>query len=188
MRRRPIAPDEFTVTAPVSIEVNARPIPSFDTRDRARVAVRRAGISQRADPDLAVSRLRRAVGISPRPEGRALHCRQRQRQLVHRPHRLPGPRDDRARRGRGGAVARARWQADHRARLVRFRSARARWHAGLCRHRAGAPDPALRFRQGIYPGARRGDSGAAGGAQTAQQQGAGSAGGGAEGSCRWRAR
>src|SRR6266446_4932768 len=29
--------DEFSVAAPVSIEVNARPIPSFDTRDRARV-------------------------------------------------------------------------------------------------------------------------------------------------------
>jgi hypothetical protein len=30
-------PDEFSVKAPVSIEVNARQIPSFDTRDRARV-------------------------------------------------------------------------------------------------------------------------------------------------------
>jgi hypothetical protein len=30
-------PDQFSVAAPVSIEVNARPIPSFDTRDRARV-------------------------------------------------------------------------------------------------------------------------------------------------------
>jgi hypothetical protein len=29
-------PDEFPAAAPVSIEVNARPIPSFDTRDRAR--------------------------------------------------------------------------------------------------------------------------------------------------------
>jgi hypothetical protein len=29
-------PDELSVAAPVSIEVNARPIPSFDTRDRAR--------------------------------------------------------------------------------------------------------------------------------------------------------
>jgi hypothetical protein len=29
--------DEFSVTAPVSIEVNARPIPFFDTRDRSRV-------------------------------------------------------------------------------------------------------------------------------------------------------
>ena len=27
--------DEFSVTAPVSIEVNARPIPSFDPRDRS---------------------------------------------------------------------------------------------------------------------------------------------------------
>jgi hypothetical protein len=31
------APDELSVAAPVSIEVDARPIPSFDTRDRARV-------------------------------------------------------------------------------------------------------------------------------------------------------
>jgi hypothetical protein len=30
------APDELSVEAPISIEVNARPIPSFDTRDRAR--------------------------------------------------------------------------------------------------------------------------------------------------------
>src|ERR1700748_2313713 len=29
--------DEFSVTTPVSIEVNARPIPSFDPRDRSRV-------------------------------------------------------------------------------------------------------------------------------------------------------
>jgi hypothetical protein len=29
------AADEFAVTAPVSIDVNARPLPSFDTRDRA---------------------------------------------------------------------------------------------------------------------------------------------------------
>src|SRR6478736_642393 len=30
-------PDEYSVTAPVAIEVNARPLPSFDTRDRSRV-------------------------------------------------------------------------------------------------------------------------------------------------------
>jgi hypothetical protein len=30
------APDEFTIAAPVPLEVHARPIPSFDTRDRAR--------------------------------------------------------------------------------------------------------------------------------------------------------
>jgi hypothetical protein len=34
---KPAIPDEFPVAAPVSIEVNARPIPSFDTSDRARV-------------------------------------------------------------------------------------------------------------------------------------------------------
>jgi hypothetical protein len=32
-----VKPDEYSVTTPVSIEVNARPLPSFDTRDRARV-------------------------------------------------------------------------------------------------------------------------------------------------------
>jgi hypothetical protein len=31
------APDEYTVTAPAAIEVNARPIPFFDTRDHSRV-------------------------------------------------------------------------------------------------------------------------------------------------------
>ncbi|NOJ46458.1 esterase-like activity of phytase family protein [Bradyrhizobium archetypum] len=31
------ATDEFSVSAPVSIEVNSRPLPSFDTRDRSRV-------------------------------------------------------------------------------------------------------------------------------------------------------
>jgi hypothetical protein len=35
--RKPIVADEYSVTAPVSIQVNARPIPSFDTRDHQRV-------------------------------------------------------------------------------------------------------------------------------------------------------
>jgi hypothetical protein len=34
---KPIRPDEFPVSAPVSIEVNARPIPAFDRNDRSRV-------------------------------------------------------------------------------------------------------------------------------------------------------
>ncbi len=34
---KPAVPDEFSVTTPVSIEVNARSLPSFDTRDRSRV-------------------------------------------------------------------------------------------------------------------------------------------------------
>jgi len=34
---KPAVPDEFSVTAPVSIEVHARPLPSFDTRDRSRL-------------------------------------------------------------------------------------------------------------------------------------------------------
>src|SRR3984893_3547732 len=32
-----VTPDEFSVTAPVSIEVKARPLPSFDTRDHQHV-------------------------------------------------------------------------------------------------------------------------------------------------------
>jgi len=32
---KPVLPDEYSVTAPVTIEVNARPLPSFDTRDRS---------------------------------------------------------------------------------------------------------------------------------------------------------
>ena len=35
--QKPAASDEFTVAAPVSIDVNARAIPSFDTGDRSRV-------------------------------------------------------------------------------------------------------------------------------------------------------
>src|ERR1700730_4429967 len=34
---KPPPPDEYSVAAPVPIEVNARPLPSFDTRDRSRV-------------------------------------------------------------------------------------------------------------------------------------------------------
>ncbi|TMJ58981.1 MAG: twin-arginine translocation pathway signal, partial [Alphaproteobacteria bacterium] len=30
---KPVVPDEYSLTAPVSIEVDARPLPSFDTRD-----------------------------------------------------------------------------------------------------------------------------------------------------------
>jgi hypothetical protein len=35
--RRTFKPDEHSVTEPASIEVNARPLPSFDTRDRSRL-------------------------------------------------------------------------------------------------------------------------------------------------------
>jgi hypothetical protein len=34
---KPLAPDEFSVAAPVSIDVKARPLPSFDTRDHSHV-------------------------------------------------------------------------------------------------------------------------------------------------------
>jgi hypothetical protein len=35
--QKPVPPDEFSVPAPVAIEVNARPIPSFDNSDHGRV-------------------------------------------------------------------------------------------------------------------------------------------------------
>jgi hypothetical protein len=35
--QKPLLPDEFSVAAPVAIDVNARPLPWFDTRDHARV-------------------------------------------------------------------------------------------------------------------------------------------------------
>jgi hypothetical protein len=34
---KPFKPDEYSITAPVSIEVSARPLPAFDTRDRSHV-------------------------------------------------------------------------------------------------------------------------------------------------------
>jgi hypothetical protein len=34
---RPVTPDEFSIAAPVSIQVKARPLPSFDRRDRSQV-------------------------------------------------------------------------------------------------------------------------------------------------------
>jgi len=34
---KPVVADEYSAAAPVSIEVNARPLASFDTRDRARL-------------------------------------------------------------------------------------------------------------------------------------------------------
>ena len=57
----PAAPDEFTVAAPVSIEVNARPIPSFDTRDRARV---RFGSLEYRSGLILTSRFRGFGGLS----------------------------------------------------------------------------------------------------------------------------
>jgi hypothetical protein len=59
--REPVAANEFTVAAPVSIEVNARPIPSFDTRDRARV---RFGELQYRSGLILTSRFRGFGGLS----------------------------------------------------------------------------------------------------------------------------
>ena len=58
---KPSATDEFSVTAPVSIEVNARPLPSFDTRDRARV---RFGSLEYRSGLILTSRFRGFGGLS----------------------------------------------------------------------------------------------------------------------------
>ena len=54
-------PDEFSVIAPVSIEVNARPIPSFDNRDRSRV---RFGSLEYRSGLILTSRFRGFGGLS----------------------------------------------------------------------------------------------------------------------------
>jgi hypothetical protein len=58
---KPIPPDEFSVAAPVSIEVNARPIPSFDTRDRSHV---RFGSLEYRSGLILTSRFRGFGGLS----------------------------------------------------------------------------------------------------------------------------
>jgi hypothetical protein len=54
-------PDEFSVTVPVSIEVNARPLPSFDTRDRSHV---RFGSLEYRSGLILTSRFRGFGGLS----------------------------------------------------------------------------------------------------------------------------
>ena len=56
-----VIPDEFSVTAPVSIEVNARPLPSFDTRDRSHV---RFGSLEYRSGLILTSRFRGFGGLS----------------------------------------------------------------------------------------------------------------------------
>jgi hypothetical protein len=55
------SPDELSVAAPVGIEVHARPIPSFDTRDRARV---RFGALEYRSGLILTSRFRGFGGLS----------------------------------------------------------------------------------------------------------------------------
>src|SRR5258708_12352973 len=55
------SPDELSVAAPVSIEVNARPIPSFDTRERART---RFGALEYRSGLILTSRFRGFGGLS----------------------------------------------------------------------------------------------------------------------------
>ncbi len=134
------------------LDRDQRPADSLFRHARSRTCpVRVAGISQRAGADLGLSRLWRAVGASARRQGRALHFDQRQGQLVHRPHRLSGPQNDRACRCRGRPAARRRWPADHRTRLVRLGVDRARWSGCVYRPRTRQRDSALRFQQGVYP-------------------------------------
>jgi hypothetical protein len=58
---KPLAPDEYAVAAPVSIEVNARPLPSFDTRDHSHV---RFGSLQFRGGLVLTSRFRGFGGLS----------------------------------------------------------------------------------------------------------------------------
>ena len=60
-RPKQASPDEYSVTAPVSIDVNARPIPSFDTRDRSRV---RFGALEYRSGLILTSRFRGFGGLS----------------------------------------------------------------------------------------------------------------------------
>ena len=59
--QKPIPHDEFSVAAPVPIEVNARPIPSFDTRDRSHV---RFGSLEYCSGLILTSRFRGFGGLS----------------------------------------------------------------------------------------------------------------------------
>jgi len=58
---KPAPSDEYSVAAPVSIEVNARPLPSFDTRDRSHV---RFGSLQYRSGLVLTSRFRGFGGLS----------------------------------------------------------------------------------------------------------------------------
>jgi len=60
-RPKQAGPDEYSVAAPVSIDVNARPIPSFDTRDRSRV---RFGSLEYRSGLILTSRFRGFGGLS----------------------------------------------------------------------------------------------------------------------------
>jgi hypothetical protein len=60
-RPKQASPDEYSVAAPVSIEVNARPIPSFDTRDRSHL---RFGALEYRSGLILTSRFRGFGGLS----------------------------------------------------------------------------------------------------------------------------
>jgi hypothetical protein len=58
---KPVAADEFSVNAPIAIEVNARPLPSFDTRDHQHV---RFGALEYRSGLILTSRFRGFGGLS----------------------------------------------------------------------------------------------------------------------------
>jgi hypothetical protein len=60
-RSKQLAPDELSVAAPVPVEVNARPIPSFDSRDRAHA---RFGALEYRSGLILTSRFRGFGGLS----------------------------------------------------------------------------------------------------------------------------
>ena len=159
------APDELSVAAPVSIEVNARPIPSFDTRDRART---RFGALEYRSGLILTSRFRGFGGLSgwrldakgERFISFSDHGSWFTGRIVYPGREMTGLADVEA-----APMLGARRQADHRARLVRHRVDRARRLAGLYRARARQPDAAIRFQQGWNAFARRSHRRAAGDAQ-----------------------
>ena len=178
-----VRPDEYSVTAPVSIEVNARPMPSFDTRDRSHV---RFGSLEYRSGLILTSRFRGFGGLS----GLRLDAKGERfiaisdkgswftGRIVYKGREMIGLDDVEASPmlGPDGKPITARGWFD-----TEFD--RARRLAGLCRPRARQPGAAVRFRQGFYAFARRGGAAAAGSAQAALQQGARGAGDGAERLC-----
>src|ERR1700737_2048677 len=148
-----ITADEFSVTAPVSIEVNARPLPSFDTRNHQHV---RFGALEYRSGLILTSRFRGFGGLS------GLRLDAKGGSFISLSPKGTWGRGRTGYRGRG-------------------RTARARRSLCLHRPRPRQPRASFRFQQGLHALARRGGAAAGGGAQAALQQGAGSAGDGAQG-------
>jgi hypothetical protein len=165
---KPAVPDEFSVTTPVSIEVNARPLPSFDTRDRSRL---RFGELEYRSGLILTSRFRGFGGLS----GLRLDAKGDRfiaisdkggwftGRIVYKGREMTGLDDVEASPmlGPDGKPITSRGWFDTEA-------LRARRLAGLCRSRARQPAAALRFCQRFYARPWRTRCAAAGGAQAAQ--------------------